>query len=85
MYRDMPMMPDSFCSVHSRVTCRRTSFFFEAATTTRAPREVEDFEDGDLTVVNAEVDAIEARAAMVENDIVDADVDVKLNKNDKWI
>lgn len=38
MYRDMPMTPDSFCSVHSSVTCRRTSFFLLAATTTSAPR-----------------------------------------------
>jgi hypothetical protein len=38
MYRDMPATPDSFCSVHSRVMMRRTSFFLEAATTTREPR-----------------------------------------------
>jgi hypothetical protein len=41
MYRDMPCTPDSFCSVHSRVTWRRTSFFLLAAVTTRAPRREE--------------------------------------------
>lgn len=39
MYRDIPCTPLSFCSVHSRVTCRRTSFFLLAAVTTSAPRE----------------------------------------------
>jgi hypothetical protein len=41
MYRDMPCTPDSFCSVHSRVTWRRTSFFLLAAVTTRTPRREE--------------------------------------------
>jgi len=31
MYRDIPITPDSRCSVHSKVTCKRTSFFFDAA------------------------------------------------------
>ena len=42
MYRDIPCTPDSFCSVHSRVTWRRTSFFLLAAVTTRTPRRDED-------------------------------------------
>jgi hypothetical protein len=37
-YRDMPATPDAFCSVHSSVMPRRTSFFFDAATTTSDPR-----------------------------------------------
>ena len=35
----MPGTPEAFCSVHSRVMVRRTSFFLEAAITWRDPRE----------------------------------------------
>jgi hypothetical protein len=34
----MPCTPDAFCSVHSSVMMSRTSFFFDAAVTTSAPR-----------------------------------------------
>ena len=53
MYRLIPCTPASLCSVHSNVTCNRTSFFFEAAMTCKEPRE----EDVDVLVVeeNAEV------------------------------
>jgi hypothetical protein len=55
MYRLIPCTPASLCSVHSNVTCNRTSFFFEAAMTCKAPRLLLDPED-DLDVdVNADV------------------------------
>ena len=57
MYRLIPCTPASLCSVHSNVTCNRTSFFFEAAMTCKEPRE----EDVDVLVVkeNAEVETRE--------------------------
>ena len=39
MYLDMPPTPDAFCSVHSNVMVKRTSFFLDAAITWRDPRE----------------------------------------------
>ena len=65
MYRDMPITPDSRCSVHSKVTCNRTSFFFDAAVTTSARREFDDdarceFDDAALS---ADVLAMDVRAA----------------------
>ena len=39
MYRDMPCTPEAFCSVHSRVIVRRTSFFLDAAITWSEPLE----------------------------------------------
>lgn len=65
MYRDMPIAPDSRCSVHSKVTCNRTSFFFDAAVTTSARREFDDdarceFDDAALS---ADVLAMDVRAA----------------------
>ena len=63
MYRDMPMTPLSFCSVHSSVTCRRTSFFLLAATTTSAPRACVDARVG-RDGANADVDATEVRASI---------------------
>jgi hypothetical protein len=65
MYRDMPITPDSRCSVHSKVTCNRTSFFFDAAVTTSAPREFDARRcaDDDDVALNADVLAMEVRAA----------------------
>jgi len=64
MYLDIPATPDSFCSVHSSVTCRRTSFFLDAAVTTSAPLDfavVARAEDA----VKAEVLAMFARAVSI--------------------
>jgi len=64
MYRDIPITPDSRCSVHSKVTCKRTSFFFDAAVTTSAPREgAWRCADDDGAALSAEVLAMDVRAA----------------------
>ena len=65
MYRDIPITPDSRCSVHSKVTCNRTSFFFDAAVTTSAPREFElaRWCADEVVALNADVLAMEVRAA----------------------
>ena len=65
MYLDIPATPDSFCSVHSSVTCRRTSFFLDAAVMTSAPLPGRAVVARAEEAVKAEVLAMFARAVSI--------------------
>jgi hypothetical protein len=67
MYRLIPCTPASLCSVHSNVTCNRTSFFFEAAMTCKAPllEDVDVFAEEENAEVDTREDKIDWESAFI--------------------